>query len=56
MSVRSWRGSLVAFMCFVGGTIAEGSDPTLQAVLAARDAARSGKFTCSATGTSSGQS
>jgi hypothetical protein len=28
----------------------------LQAVLAARDVARSGKFTCSATGTSSGQS
>jgi hypothetical protein len=56
MSIPSWRGSLASCVCVVGGTIAEGSDPTLQAVLAARDVVRSGKFTCSATGTSSGQS
>ena len=56
MSIPSWRGSLAACVCVVIGTIAEGSDPTLQAVLAARDVVRSGKFTCSATGTSSGQS
>ncbi len=55
MSILSWSRGLAACVCVVVGTIAEGSDPTLQAVLAARDVVRSGKFTCSATGTSSGQ-